>query len=145
MLRFFAIFPRAPAHVLEKADCRRHFFPCLCLKGWGGVGGWTLQGQVFQRNLCRQLSPLPPEVGELGECDSPHGLTNIGRQLALAQSNCSAMFSLCLCHAGIQLFIGREKLSVSTLIHQSVSACWCIHLLAYVQESMYAKESVAEE
>lgn len=142
ILRFFVVFPRARAHT-PKEDR-----PLTSLTSWCECSSegerWTLQGPVFQRNISRQLSLLPPEMGERGESDLSQGLMNIDHQLVLVQNNCSALFFLCLCCTGSQSLIGTEKWSLSTLTHQSVSPCWHIYFSVYLHESMYAQESVAE-
>lgn len=70
---------------------------------------------------------------------------NIDHQLVLVQNNCSALFLLCLCGTGIQSFIGTEKWSFSTLIHQSVSPCWHIYYQYICMEVCMQKKAWQKE
>lgn len=89
-----------------------------------------------------QLSLLPPAV-ESRVSLIRHRLCEYW--LPACSSEQLFSFVLSLCYTEMELFIGTEKLTVSTLMHQSASVCRCIYVSAYLQESLYAGGSVAEE
>lgn len=84
----------------------------------------------------RRLSLHPPEMeGRMSLiCHRLHEY----RSPAFCSSEWPFSFVLSLCYTGIQLFIGTEKPSVFTLIHQSV------HLLVYLFISIFAGKTACK-